>query len=276
VPFDALEFDEAMATIDVGYDLAFLLMDLERQVDRAAANAVLNRYVARTGDAGLTAGLVPFLSLRAMVRAHVGKAAGGEDWAAYLDNALDVLRPRPPVLVAVGGLQGTGKSTLARALAPHLGGAPGALVLRSDETRKRLYGVAPEEKLPEEAYSAAANRRVDDALRADAALVVQGGHSVVVDATFLDPALRQALRAEAGRLGVRFVGLWLEAPIEELARRIGAREGDASDATVAVLRRAAADDPGALDWVSVPALDRETALRAARDAVVRATQAEPC
>ena len=75
---------------------------------------------------------------------------------------------------------------------------------------------------------------------------------------------------------MRFVGLWLEAPIEELERRIGARHGDASDATVAVLRRAAAHDPGALDWISVPALERDMALRVARDAVTRVTKAEPC
>ena len=69
-PFDALEFDEALACIDTGYDLAFLLVDLELKAGRAAANRVLNRYVARTGDAGLVGGLAPFLSLRAMVRAH--------------------------------------------------------------------------------------------------------------------------------------------------------------------------------------------------------------
>ncbi len=58
-PFDALEFDEALATIDTGYDLAFLLMDLQHRLGRAAANRALNRYVARTGDAGLV-GALPF------------------------------------------------------------------------------------------------------------------------------------------------------------------------------------------------------------------------
>ncbi len=76
VPFDALEFDEAMATIDLGYDVAFLLMDLDQRVGRAAANRVMNRYVARTGDAALTRGLPLFLSLRAMVRAHVESQRG--------------------------------------------------------------------------------------------------------------------------------------------------------------------------------------------------------
>ena len=76
VPFDALEFDEAMATIDLAYDLAFLLMDLDRRAGRAAANRVLNRYVARTGDAALVRLLPGFLSRRAMVRAHVTGDAG--------------------------------------------------------------------------------------------------------------------------------------------------------------------------------------------------------
>src|SRR6201999_4509042 len=62
VLFDALEFDEALSTIDVAYDLAFLLMDLEHRIGRAAANRVLNRYVARTGDADLVGGLPVFLS----------------------------------------------------------------------------------------------------------------------------------------------------------------------------------------------------------------------
>ena len=76
VPFDALEFDEDMATIDLGYDLAFLLMDLDVRAGREAANRVLNRYVARTGDWQLVTGLPVFLSLRAMVRAHVEATRG--------------------------------------------------------------------------------------------------------------------------------------------------------------------------------------------------------
>ena len=104
VLIDALEFDEKLATIDLGYDLAFLLMDLERKLGRAAANTVLNRYVARTGDAGLTAGLSPFISLRASVRAHVRKTAGAQDWERYLAMAEQALNPHPPLVVAVGGL----------------------------------------------------------------------------------------------------------------------------------------------------------------------------
>ena len=241
-PFDALEFDEDMATIDLGYDLAFLLMDLDRRAGRPAANRVLNRYVARTGDSELVRLLPPFLSRRAMVRAHVTGDTG------YLDAAIAYLRPPPGRVVAIGGLPGTGKSTLARALAPPLGAAPGALVLRSDEIRKRLHGVAPEERLPGGAYTPEANARTDatliDGIRAAA------GHAVIADATFLSPALRSAV-ASAG--GGGFLGIWLEAPLGELERRVAGRSGDASDATTSVLHRLAALDPGAITWHRVAA-----------------------
>jgi hypothetical protein len=263
VAFDALEFDEAMATIDVGYDLGFLLMDLDRRVGRAAANRVMNRYVARTGDAEATGGLPMFLSERAMIRAHVLAATGERDKAdAYLLAAEAYLLPRRPLILAIGGLQGTGKSTVARLVAPDLGPAPGALVLRSDELRKRLHGVAPETRLPEEAYSEAANAAVNRALIEMARAAASGGHAVVVDSTFLNMAMRRDLETAAREASVRFIGVWLEAPLPVLEERIGVRRGDASDATVAVLRRSAASDPGAGDWSRVDACDGDAAVAA--------------
>jgi aminoglycoside phosphotransferase family enzyme/predicted kinase len=271
VPFDALEFDEALATTDIGYDLAFLLMDLEVRLHRAGANQVLNRYVARTGDAGLVAGLPPFLSLRAMIRAAV-QATRGADPAAYLDMAQRCLRPAPPVLVAVGGLQGSGKSTLAKALAPALGAAPGALVLRSDEIRKRLHGAAPEQRLPQAAYAPAANRQVNRTLLEDAARALEGGHAVIADATFLDAAQRQEAANLAAASAVPFVGLWLHAPLAVLEARLAARQGDASDATADVLRRSAVGGaPPGPPWVTIAAEDaarvRDAALASLRAAV---------
>ena len=230
-----------MATIDVAYDLAFLLMDLDRRAGRRAANRVLNRYVARTGDAALVRLLPAFMSRRAMVRAHV---TGDLD---YLDAALAYLRPAPGRIVAIGGLPGTGKSTQARALAPALGAAPGALIVRSDEIRKRLHGVAPEARLPPGAYSAEANARTDAALLA--AVRDAAPHGVIADATFLSAALRDAV----ADIGPAFTGIWLEAPIAELARRVRDRTGDASDATEAVLHRLAGIDPGPISWHRVTA-----------------------
>jgi hypothetical protein len=256
-PFDALEFDEDLATVDTGYDLAFLLMDLEHAAGRSAANRVLNRYVARSGDAGLVAALPAWLALRALVRAHVEAGRGapadapGEsrrdpqhdprrDPLAYLTRARACLSPKPARLIAIGGLQGTGKSTLARALAPEIGAAPGALVLRSDEIRKRCHGVAPEQRLPPAAYSQAESAAVFAELFALARQAAAAGHAVIADAAFLDPSDRAGIAAAARQAGVPLDGLWLHAPLEVLRERIAARRDDASDATVAVLETAAA------------------------------------
>lgn len=242
--FDALEFDEALATIDVGYDLAFLLMDLDQRQGRAAANRVMNRYLGRTGDVAGTRGLPLWLSLRAFIRAHVaGKR--GQDGVPLLRAARSYLAARPaPRLVAVGGLQGTGKSWLARRIAPVLGAAPGAVVLRSDETRKRLAGVAPETRLPEGAYMPEASAAVFAELQAKAREALAAGHSVILDAMFQ----RQAERGAVATLHPDFTGLWLTAPMEVLRARVAGRRGDASDATPAILEAAAARDPGPLDW----------------------------
>ena len=266
--FDALEFDEDLATIDTGYDLAFLLMDLDVRAGRAAANRVLNRYVARTWDAGFLAALPLFTALRAMVRAHVEASRLHPGLSQrYLHAAQKALQTVPAVVLAVGGLQGTGKSTLARAQAPGLGRAPGALVLRSDEIRKRQHGVAPERPLPRQAYDDAASHAVFAAVFEGVAAAAAAGHAAVADATFIDPAHRRAVAAAAGR--VPFLGVWLHAPMAVLESRIAARAGDASDADLAVLRSSAAHDPGPGDWLAVDATDAATALRCVQAALAR-------
>ena len=181
--FDCLEFSDALASIDILYDLAFLLMDLEHRGLTDFSNLVLNRYLDLTDeDDGLPA-MPLFLSLRAAIRAHVtataiDRAAHAErkpEMAAearrYLDLAVRLLRPRPCRLVAIGGLSGSGKSTLAAALAPEIG----ARVLRSDVIRKRLFGVAPETRLPASAYAPEVSRRVYEALRDKASGGARGG-----------------------------------------------------------------------------------------------------
>jgi hypothetical protein len=269
VLFDAIEFDDDLATIDTLYDLAFLLMDLDRRGQRAAANAVLNRYLWRSGAEldlrGLRA-LPLFLGIRSAVRAMVtaeraeqqqGEARARDRQAAcrYLDAALAYLAPAAPRLIAVGGLSGTGKSTLARALAPGIGPAPGAVHLRSDLERKALFGADETTRLASEAYTGAAADRVYAILCDKARQVLAAGQGVVVDAVFARPEERAGIEAVAADLGVAVQGLWLEAPSDKLMDRVGARRGDASDATSDVVRQQLARDSGALSahWTRIDA-----------------------
>jgi len=263
VLFDALEFDEALGNIDVAYDLAFLLMDVEHRVNRAAANRVLNRYVALTGDAGLVSLLPVCLSMRAMIRAHVeARSEHADRVGAYLTAASRYLLPPVPAVIAIGGLPGTGKSTLARALAPSLGPSPGALVLRSDEIRKRQHAAPPEQRLPPTAYTEQKSTAVFSELASLAEIAAKGGHAVIADATFMDFAHRSMVEAVAASARVPFLGIWLTAPLAVLEQRVAARTEDASDATVAVLHASAASDPGAGGWHAIEASDGAMAERA--------------
>ncbi len=259
VLFDCLEFDEALATTDVLYDLAFLLMDLVHRGLKREANLVFNRYVDETGDDTALA-LLPFLmAVRAAVRAHVGAASAGEDVRKigeardYLDLALDLLQGHEPRLVAVGGLSGSGKSSVAAILAARIDLPPGARILSTDRLRKQLAGIAPESPLPAEAYTLQSSQRVYAEQRVQAVRVLAGGWSVVADGVFLKPDERAAMEAVAHYAKARFDGLWLDAPRDVLAARVASRRNDPSDATLAVLDRQVADDPGALDWQRVSA-----------------------
>lgn len=265
MPFDALEFDEELATIDILYDLAFLLMDLEHKGLRGAANDVLNRYLWRTDARNLQglAALPLFLAIRAGIRAMVDlhRIAGAaealpevlDDARRYLDQALRYLAPARPCLVAVGGLSGSGKSTLAAALAPQIGRAPGAVHLRSDLERKRLYDIGETERLPDEAYTRSVTERVYATLNDKAATVLATGYSVIVDAVHSAPQERTAVARVARTANASFLGLWLEAPERVLKDRVTARTGDASDATADVVTRQLGYDLGDIAWHRIDA-----------------------
>jgi aminoglycoside phosphotransferase family enzyme len=253
-PFDAIEFNEDIATDDVLYDAAFTVMDLTARADEGLAGAFLSRYLTATRDYAGLALLPLFVSMRAAVRAMVSWSAERETAEARFALATAALASRPaPRLVAVGGPSGSGKSTLARALAPVLGAAPGAVILRSDVARKRLFGVAPEAHLPAEAYGAEAGARVYRRLLRDAGRALGAGAPVILDAAFLAPDERAAAAALAARAGLRFDGLWLSASEAAMAERLDARRGDASDADAAVMRRQLARLAPPEDWARVDA-----------------------
>lgn len=264
--FDAIEFDESIATTDILYDFAFLLMDLWERGIRPQANLLLNRYLWGSPDlAGEVAGLAAlplFLSLRSLVRAKVDALryigvdhdeATKRDALRYFDTAESFLAPAPPTLVAVGGFSGTGKSTLAARIAPALGRAPGAVHLRSDIERKRLFGVGETDRLPEEAYRQEITEQVFAALRRQAEIALKAGHSVVIDAVHRQRAERAALAAVAARCGAAFTGLWLDAPIDVLIERVSDRQDDASDANARIVARQVEESLEPVEWIRLDA-----------------------
>lgn len=233
-PFDALEFDPALSSADVLYDLAFLLTDLRARGLRGLANVAINTYWDATGEAEAALALLPlFMSLRAAVRMAVATEAGNLVEAdAYRTLGRNLLEPSSPRLLAIGGLSGSGKSSLARAVAHELPGCCGARVLRTDVIRKRLVGAAPHNRLEKDSYRFGARAAVYDALAIRLREVLDGGISVVADATFSDASFRA--RIETASQGYAFQGVWLSAPPKVRAARVAQRQGDASDATVEV------------------------------------------
>lgn len=282
VLFDALEFSERLATIDRLYDLAFVLMDLGVRGLRFEANLLFNRYLAecREGvpETGVAA-LPLFLALRAAIRAQVTaaslahldeakRARAQQEAQAYFAFAGDALRQVAPRLIAVGGLSGTGKSTLAAGIAPLIGPAPGAVHLRSDVERKRLLDAPEFEKLSSAAYDKVTTDKVYQRLRERAGMILRAGHGVVVDAVHQRPEEREALEKLAKAYGVGFAGLWLEAPVEQLTARVEARRGDASDADARIVRQQAERDLGPLNWERIDSSGEPAAVLARARAVL--------
>ncbi|RIA56846.1 AAA family ATPase [Dichotomicrobium thermohalophilum] len=257
VLFDAVEFDDAIATVDVLDDLAFLLMDLIARDALQGANVVLNAYLSADNDMRNLEGLAAlpiYLSTRAGIRAKAAAyQAQSEEARRYFDLARSFMDRSAPALIAIGGLSGTGKSTLARSMAPGIGAAPGAVILRSDIERKRLFAAATTERLPESAYTAQVTETVYRTLAKKARAALRAGHSVILDAVHGQQFEREAARAIAEEASVEFVGMWLTAPEETLVERVESRESDASDAGAAVVRKQLGFDPGEIAWARIDA-----------------------
>jgi hypothetical protein len=269
--FDCLEFDDALSTIDVLYDLAFLLMDLVHAGLTADANLVFNRYLDRRNETEGLAAQPLFMSIRAAIRAHVTALKGDDRIAeaqSYMELACDLLKPKPPRLIAIGGLSGSGKSMVAYGLAPDIGAVPGARVIRSDVIRKHMFGVAPETRLTPDAYSPDVTARVYETVMTEASAVLAAGYSSIIDAVSLRPDERATIAVLAANARVPFTGLWLEAPTAVLEQRIGGRSNDASDADRAVLHRQTTIDAGAIGWTRIDVSgSHQDALDKARAAI---------
>jgi len=251
-PFDCLEFDPALRWIDVADEVSFLLADLDARQRPLHAQAFLGGYLTTSGDYQACLLLPIFRAHRALVRAKVmalAASAAGTARAAvrearrgherYLECAQRALAPQPPRLVLMSGLSGSGKTWLARRLAPVLG----AVHVRSDIERKRLAGLAPLARsasaLAQGIYGRKMTAAVHERLIECANDALAGGYTTIVDATFGVAAERARFRALAAQLGLPLHIVHCHAPEAVLERRIlerTRRAADPSEADLEVLR----------------------------------------
>jgi aminoglycoside phosphotransferase family enzyme/predicted kinase len=254
--YDCLDFSERLATVDTLYDLAFLLMDLWRLDLRREANIIANRYCDLAGEIEGFCLLAFFMAARATVRAHVeatmartGQPERLKEARRYFALAGELLDAAAPRLIALGGFSGSGKTTVAEALAFRLHPAPGARILETDRIRKAMHGVPALRALPQEAYAPGVSQAVYQAQADQAAALTRAGASVVAGAVFDREETRLAIAAAAG--GAEFTGVWLTASATTLADRIASRPASASDATAAVLDQQMRKPPGEMTWAAV-------------------------
>ena len=263
--FDGVEFDPALRWIDVIDDIAFPVMDLRARGRGDLAFRLLNAWLDATGEHSGLPGLRHALVYRALVRAQVECLRGREASARrYVEAALDWVRHGPPWLAVMHGLPGSGKSFVSQAMLQ----AQGAIRLRSDVERKRLFGLpasADSRASGQDIYGQEATRRTYDTLFALARTALEAGFPVVLDAAFLRRHEREAAASLARRLHVPWRIVHCEAPDGLLRTRLRERRGDASEAgedTLDALR--GVQEPLSEDeWLRTEVASQALATRAA-------------
>lgn len=252
VAFDCIEFNDNLRWIDVISEVAFLVMDLQSRNLDSYAHRFLNSYLENTGDYAGVMLLPYYLGYRAMVRAKVSvlrlqqpgvsaqeKRQMLDEFEQYLELASGYARRQAPVLIVMRGASASGKSTVSQLLLDEIG----AIRIRSDVERKRLYGVPVVavddgdrcEAVNEGIYSSQASVETYGRLIECAASVLSAGYSAIIDAAFLKSEQRLPFQQLAERLGVSYVILQVTASDEVLRQRIVARKNDVSDAGLDVL-----------------------------------------
>ncbi len=248
VAFDCIEFNPDLRWIDVISEIAFLIMDLQDRMQDHLANRFLNNYLEITGDYSGLKVLSFYLCYRAMVRAKVDALRIGQldksigtlqdefkEFESYLDLANSYTKPPTPALIIMRGLSASGKSTVSQQLLEKLG----AIRIRSDIERKRLFGRKLEDKASNDIdkgiYSARASEQTYVKLLDLASEIITAGFTVIIDAAFLKHQQRKPFQALASRLAVPYTIVEVTAPIEVLRKRIIERKNDVSDADLSVL-----------------------------------------
>ena len=238
--FDCIEFNEPFRFVDVMYDIAFAIMDLEARGRKDYANAFLNTYIEQTGDwEGLQ--LLPlYLSRQAYVRAKVTsfllddpgipgdvKDNAAKTAAEYYKQAWEYTKPRQGQIFIMSGVSGSGKSTTARLLSRELG----AVIIRSDAVRKHLAQVPLLERGGDELYTPQMTEKTYNRLSELGILLAKQGFTVILDAKYDRQHLRGNVISQAEESKIPCKILQCVAPEEILRERLNKRTGDIADAT---------------------------------------------
>ncbi|MGW9031182.1 bifunctional aminoglycoside phosphotransferase/ATP-binding protein [Streptomyces sp. NPDC055722] len=264
---DCLEFDDHLRYVDGLDDAAFLAMDLEQLGAPEAAAYFLAQYSEYSGDLAPPSLWHHYVAYRSFVRAKVSliqARQGAPDAEAaskrLVTTTLRHLRTSAVGLTLVGGLPGSGKSTLSGALADRLG----VTLLSSDRLRKELAGIPAEESAAagygEGLYTAEWTDKTYSTLLDHASVLLSSGESVVLDATWSDARRREAAIRVAERTGADLVALHCQSPWDVSAARLNARAPGASDADLAVATAMAAKE---LPWPEAVTIDTSGPLESA-------------
>lgn len=261
--FSPIEYNDALDCIDTLYDLSYLLMDMEVHGIRRLSNILFNHYLAYTNDMTGYPLLPLYQSMRAATRAGVcakksALLSGKEkeqsiaDARKYFDLACHFLIGNKSVLIACGGLSGSGKSRIAREIGGKLNPAPGAVILRDDIVKKQMRGCALDRHTKEIPDSPAYEKVVYDLLRQQARTALTIGSCVIVEALFYNQAEREAIEALAKEMRIPFVGIWVDAPLDVRTKRVMTRKRNPSDVhNRAELEKQLLLDTGTITWEQI-------------------------
>ena len=262
--FDCIEFNEPFRFVDVMYDIAYVIRDLEARDRVDLSTLFLNAYTEQTGDwEGLQ--VLPFyVNRQAYVRAKIvsfllddpavpaaDKQKAQETAARFYRLAAQYSQPRQGQITLMCGLSGSGKSTTARQLA----GQTGAVHIRSDAVRKHLGNVPLEQRGGDELYSPEMTQRTYDRLLHLGITLAQQGYSVILDAKYDRQALREAAITAAAQHQFPLHILHCDAPLEVLRDRLQKRTGDIADATADLLPKQFLEPFTATELPFVKAID---------------------
>ncbi len=258
--FSPIEYDDRAECIDTLYDLAYLLMDFEMRGMRKLSNILFNHYLAYMNDVGGYPLLHLYQSMRAAERAAVcakrsvmlhgqEKKEAVSRAQTYFKMACHFMTSYPPVLIACGGLSGSGKSRVAREIGGFLNPAPGAVILRDDIVKKQINGCPIDQHFDKAFDTPVVEKVVYDVLRQEAKIALSTGCAVIVDALFYDENERKAIEALAKELKVAFVALWMDAPFDVRLKRVESRKRNPSDVrTQSDLEKQLTLETGTVTW----------------------------